>query len=114
MAAALDRAFVDLERGMASALWIIRGEPGRWSGVAADSGFRIEGVSFAQVRQCLAEVRLQPAAEGASIDVDAALRRLAAQARRGRLVAGHCWRLILRRLGFIPSSHESHLIRSIA
>lgn len=95
-----------------SSLCIIRGQPGRWEGIAVDSGLAIAGPSFAQVRRCLAEAALlNPGARGS---IEAAFLRFEAKLRRGLYLAGHFRYLLLRRLGLSDRLYESHLIHDPA
>ncbi|WP_342360154.1 hypothetical protein [Terrarubrum flagellatum] len=100
---------------MTSSLYVIRGRPGRWEGVAVDSPIAVAGDSFDQVRRCLTD--MTPSLALLSSD-EATLGAVASRAWRGlrrmEVLARHFASDLGRRAGLTSSAHESHLLRFAA
>lgn len=97
---------------MALALFIIRGQPGRWEGVAVDTGVAVSGPSFEQVQRCLADVLTPPAPPADALrDMRSLIVHIDARLQRAGRLARHFGAIALGRLGRRFQARESHLIR---
>ena len=96
---------------MALALFIIRGQPGRWEGVAVDTGVAVSGPSFEQVRRCLADAAPPSARLADARDMRSLIAHVDARLQRAGRLARHFSAIMFGRLGRRFQARESHLIR---